>query len=373
VLDARRLLRGAQEPSHFGWSYGDRLLSGHMLSRRSAIAGIGAAFALAEPFRAVAADGPRKPPRLHPGDSVGLVAPAMFSDDLVEVEAVKSTISGMGLVPKVGRYVTARYGYLAGTDRQRAEDINAMYADDSVRAVFAVHGGWGSARLFPFLDWNLIRRNPKLLIGASDITALHLAFAARAGFPTIHAPNAANGWQKITWDGFWSLAFAAGTPTYRNPDMSGLDPLAQERWRTTTIRPGKAAGRLIGGNLSVLASLVGTPWLPSFEGAILFLEETGEAEYRIDRMMTQLALAGILGKAAGIVFGQCTRCTSGIPNYSGFTVPQILQQHLAPLGVPAFHGANIGHVANQLAMPVGVRAEIDAAEGTIRILEAAVA
>jgi muramoyltetrapeptide carboxypeptidase len=329
--------------------------------------------ALALPFTAAAADAPRKPPRLRRGDIVGLVAPAMFSDDALEVEAVNTILSAMGLVPKTGRYVTARYGYLAGTDRQRADDINAMYADEDVRAVFAVHGGWGSARLLPFLDWDVIRAHPKLLVGFSDVTALHLAFAARAGFPTIHAPNAANGWQQISWNSFWSLAFAADTPLFRNPDMGMLDPLAQERWRTTTIRPGKAVGRLVGGNLSVLASLVGTPWLPDFQGAILFLEETGEAEYRIDRLMTQLALAGILGKAAGIVFGQCTRCTAGTPNYSGFTVPQLLQQHLAPLGVPAFHGANIGHVANQLALPVGVRAEIDAAAGTIRILEAAVA
>jgi muramoyltetrapeptide carboxypeptidase len=297
----------------------------------------------------------------------------MFSDDLAEVEAVKATLAAMGLVAKAGRFVTARYGYLAGTDRQRADDINAMYADEGVRAVFAVHGGWGSARLFPYLDWELIRRNPKLLVGMSDITALHLAFAARTGFPTIHAPNAGNGWLDISLSSFTSLAFAGDTPLFRNPDANALDPPAQERWRTTTIRPGKASGRLLGGNLSVLASLVGTPWLPSFEGAILFIEETGEAEYRIDRMLTHLAEAGILGKAAGIVFGQCTRCTAGIPNYIGFTVPQILAQHLSPLNVPVFSGANIGHVANQLAIPVGVRAEIDAAAGTIRILEPAVA
>jgi muramoyltetrapeptide carboxypeptidase len=297
----------------------------------------------------------------------------MFSDDFAQIEQVKATIAGMGLVTKVAPHVTARYGYLAGNDRERAEDINAMYADPAVRAVFAIHGGWGSARLLPFLDWTVIRRNPKLLVGFSDITALHLAFAARAGFPTIHAPNAANGWQEMSWNSFWRLAFAAETPLFRNPDPAGLDPSAQERWRTTAIRPGKAAGTLVGGNLSVLSSLVGTPWLPPFDGAILFLEDTGEAEYRIDRMLTQLALAGILGKAAGIVFGQCTRCTSGTASYSGFTVPQLLDQHLAPLGVPAFHGADIGHVANQFAIPIGVRAEIDAAAGTIRILEAAVA
>jgi muramoyltetrapeptide carboxypeptidase len=343
-----------------------------MLSRRSALAGMGAAYAFA-PFVGAIAAAPQKPPRLRPGDTVGLVAPAMFADDAGEMEGIKSTIAAMGLVPKAGRYVTDRYGYLAGTDRQRAEDLNAMYADDSVRAIFAVHGGWGSARALPFLDWGLIRAHPKLLIGASDVTALHLAFAARAGFPTIHAPNAGNGWLDTTLSSFQSLAFAAETPTFRNPDANTLDPLAQDRWRISTIRSGRATGKLLGGNLSVLASLVGTPWLPDFAGAILFIEETGEAEYRIDRMMTQLALAGILGKAAGIVFGQCTRCTTGVANYSGFTVPQILRQHLEPLGVPAFHGANIGHVANQLSIPSGARAEIDAAAGTIRILEPIVA
>ncbi|MDT9600525.1 S66 peptidase family protein [Sphingosinicella rhizophila] len=344
-----------------------------MFSRRSAIAGICTLAGLALPSAVVARAAPPKSWRLRPGDTVGLIASAMFSDDLFEVEQIKSTIAAMGLVPRVGRHVTARYGYLAGTDRQRAQDVNDMYADKDVRAVFAVHGGWGSARLLPFLDWNMIRANPKLLIGFSDITALHLAFAARAGFPTIHGPNAANRWEEASWNSFWKLAFAAETPLFRNPETQGLDPLLQERWRTSTIRPGKAVGTLIGGNLSVLASLVGTPWLPDFEKKILFLEDSGEAEYRIDRMMTQLGQAGILGKVAGIVFGQCTRCAIGIPDYSGFTVPQLLHQHLAPLGVPVFHGANIGHVSNQLSLPVGVRAEIDAEAGTIRILEPAVA
>jgi muramoyltetrapeptide carboxypeptidase len=294
---------------------------------------------------------------------VGLIAPGMFSDDQLQVEQIKTTIAAMGLVPTAGRYLTARYGYLAGTDRQRAEDINAMYADPSVRALFAIHGGWGSARLLPYLDWNVIRANPKLLIGMSDVTALHLAFAARAGFPTIHGPNSAYSWQQISWDSFWRLAFAGETPTLGSAETRSV----------TTIRPGRAVGRLVGGNLSVLAALVGTPWLPDFSGAILFLEDTGEAEYRIDRMLTQLAQAGILGKVAGVVFGQCTRCSTGIADYIGFTVPQLLDQHLASLGVPAFHGANIGHVGNQLSVPVGARAEIDAAAGTIRILDPIVA
>jgi muramoyltetrapeptide carboxypeptidase len=334
-----------------------------MFNRRAALLNLGAlTAALALPTIPVAAvDAPRKPQRLRVGDTVGLIEPAAFSDDMSEIDAVRATIAGMGLVPKVGPHVTARYGYLAGTDEQRASDIHAMFADPSVRAIFTVRGGWGSARLLPLLDWDLIRANPKLLIGFSDVTALHLAFAARAGFPTIHGPNAANSWGRTSWESLWNLAFAGGTPTFPGPEAgAGL---------ITTVRAGTARGRLLGGNLSVLTALVGTPWLPAFDGAILFLEETGEAEYRIDRMMSQLALSGILSKVAGVVFGQCTRCGGGIPGYIGFTVPQILHDYLSPLGVPAFHGANIGHIANQLSLPVGVEVEIDAGSGSIRVLE----
>jgi muramoyltetrapeptide carboxypeptidase len=311
----------------------------------------------------------RKPPRLRAGDTVGLVEPAGFSDGAPQVEAVKATISAMGLVPKVGRFVGFRHGYLAGTDQQRAADLNEMFLDDEVRAIFAVRGGWGSARLLPLLDWKAIRANPKLLIGSSDITALHLAIAARAGFPTIHAPNAASSWHETSWNSLHSLAFGGATPTLGVPALPVASAPASPRLPVTTIRPGKARGRLLGGNLSVLTALAGTPWMPDFKDAILFLEDIGEAEYRIDRMMSQLALSGMLRKVSAVVFGQCTRCTSGVTDYIGFTVPQVLHNHLAGLGVPAFYGANIGHVANQLSLPVGARVEIDSNLGTIRVLE----
>lgn len=341
-----------------------------MHSRRSAIGSLGGLLAAAAFPVGAAAQSRGRPARLRPGDTVGLIEPAGFSDGEPQIEAVKFTVEGMGLVPKVGRHVGNRYGYLAGTDEDRAADINAMFADQTVRAVFAVRGGWGCARLLPFLDWDTIRANPKLLIGFSDVTALHLAFADRAGFATIHAPNLASSWQRISWESLWRLAFAGDTPTFAPPGLTDPDPVAQDRWRTAAIRPGKASGRLLGGNLSVLSALVGTPWLPDFDGAILFLEDVGEAEYRIDRMLSQLALAGVLGKVAGVVFGQCSRCSAGVPGYIGFSIPQILEQYFGRLGVPAFRGANIGHVANQLSLPVGARVEIDADAGSIRLLEA---
>ena len=344
-----------------------------MMDRRGLLAGMGGAVVAAgiPSVSAAAPAGLIRPPRLREGDVVGLVEPAGFTDDAFDLDLVKETIRAMGLRPKAAPHLVERYGYLAGKDADRAADVNAMYADPEVKAVFAVRGGWGCARMLPYLDFKTIRANPKLLTGFSDITALHLAFAARAGFTTIHGPNAASGWGKLSWDSFRAVAFDGATPTYVNP-VGAEDRLVPRSGRIRTFGGGKASGRLLGGNLTVLTALMGTPWLPDFTGAILFVEETNEAEYRIDRMLTQLSLAGILPKLAGFVFGQCTSCTATGVSYGGFTLSEVLQQHLAPLGIPAFQGALFGHIANQFSLPVGARAEIDADAGTIRLLEQAV-
>jgi muramoyltetrapeptide carboxypeptidase len=199
-----------------------------------------------------------------------------------------------------------------------------------------------------------------------------MAIAARAGLTTIHGPNAGGNWGKLSWDAFRAIAFEGETPTLRNPPADE-DRLVQRANRIQTFRGGKASGRLLGGNLTVLTALMGTPYLPDFTGALLFIEDVEEAEYRIDRMLTQLALGGVLARVAGVVFGQCTRCTASGPSYGGYTLGQVLDHHLTPLGVPAFTGLLIGHIADQFSLPVGTRAEMDADAGTIRLLEAAVA
>lgn len=346
------------------------------LDRRAALGGFGTALALTAPAGVVegarpSLPAPRKPPRLRAGDTVGLIEPAGFTDDAFDLALAGEAIAAMGLKPKYARHLLERHGYLAGKDADRAADINAMFADPQVRAVFAVRGGWGCARLLPHLDFATIRANPKLLIGFSDITALHLAFAAKAGFVTIHGPNAASSWGRLSWDWFRAVAFDGATPTYANPPGTE-DRLAQRAGRTRIFRSGTARGRLIGGNLTVLSTLMGTPWLPDFRGALLFLEDIGEAPYRIDRMLTQLALSGLLGQVAGVIFGQCTDCGAKGPSYGGFTLSEVLQQHLGSLGVPAFQGALFGHVANQFSLPEGIAAEMDADAGTIRLLEPAV-
>ncbi|MBW8754185.1 MAG: LD-carboxypeptidase [Sphingomonadales bacterium] len=342
-----------------------------MLDRRTAMGALGAAALTAGSGISAAASPTRKPPRLRAGDAVGLIEPAGFTVDAFDLQIVLETVRAMGLVPKPAPHVLKRYGYLAGTDQDRAADVNAMFADKEVRAIFAVRGGWGSARILPYLDFAAIRANPKLLVGFSDVTALHLALAARTDCPSIHGPNAASSWGALSWDSFRSIAFAGEMPTYRTPD-AGEDRLVQRKGRIRAFRPGKASGRLLGGNLSVLAALMGTPYLPDFSGAILFLEDVDEAEYRIDRMMTQLALGGVLGRVAGVVFGQCANCGTDDSPGIGFSLSEILDHHLAPLGVPAFQGALFGHIPNQFSLPVGIRAEIDADAGTIRMLEPAV-
>ena len=337
------------------------------LDRRMMLAGMGGALVAAKSPPSIMT----KPPRLRPGDTVGLIEPAGFTDDAFDLEIVRETIAAMGLKPKPARHLVARYGYLAGKDAERAADVNTMFADPEVRAIFAVRGGWGCARILPYLDFPMIRANPKLLVGFSDITALHLAFAARAGFTTIHGPNAASSWPQFSWDAFRAIAFDGATPTLLNPQAKE-DRLVPLTGRVRTFHGGRASGRLLGGNLTVLAAMMGTPWLPDFNGAILFLEDVDEAPYRIDRMLTQLALAGVLGRLSAVVFGQCTGCAPSGPSYGGFTLSEVLEQHLGPLGIPAFQGAAIGHIANQFSLPLGVSAEVDADAGSIRLLEPAV-
>lgn len=313
-----------------------------------------------------------KGPRLRPGDTVGLIEPASRSDETFDMVLVEEAVRAMGLVPKRGKNVMGQFGYLAGQDKDRASDLTAMFADKEVRAIFAVRGGWGSARLLPFVDWDVVRANPKFVLGFSDITALHMAIAAKGGAITLHGPNASSAWGKTSVESFRQVAWDAATPLYTNPATSE-DRLVQRRWRTQTLHPGKAQGRLLGGNLTVLTALAGTPYLPSFDGAILFLEDVGEAEYRIDRMLTQIDQAGVLSKLAGVVFGQCTDCKAPDGSTSPFTLADILQQHLGSLGVPAYQGAWFGHITDQFTLPVGALAEIDADAGTLRLLEPAVA
>jgi muramoyltetrapeptide carboxypeptidase len=313
-----------------------------------------------------------KPKRLQPGDTVGLVAPATAIFQDVEVDIARESLEGLGLKVKVGEHLRDKHGYLAGADKARAGDINKFFGDKDIAAVIPIRGGWGSARTLPYLDFDVIRRNPKVLVGYSDITALHNAIQAKTGLITFHGPNGSGRWDAFSLDLFKRVLFGGEAVAFGNPKTSSdRNVLTQVENRTRTIKPGKARGRLMGGNLTVLTAILGSAYVPNYDGAILFLEDVQENLYRVDRMFTSLKLAGVLDKVRGVIFGTCSQCGPGDGNYGSLTMEEILADHILPLGVPAWQGAMIGHDTPQWTVPFGLEVEIDAASATVTMTEAA--
>ncbi|MDZ7956886.1 MAG: LD-carboxypeptidase [Aulosira sp. DedQUE10] len=302
-----------------------------------------------------------KPPHLQIGDTVGLIAPASIVDSQ-DIETAQRNIADLSLKVKLGKHILDRYGYLAGKDRDRAFDLNSMFADPSVKAIIAMRGGWGCNRILPLLNYTNIRTHPKILMGYSDITSLLLAINARSQVITFHGPVATSTWNQFTVDYVKRILFNREAVTMQNPTTGEV--------QMQIIAPGKAKGKLLGGNLSVLSAMVGSLYLPSWHNSILFVEEIGEDIYRVDRMLTQLKNAGILNQIAGLIFAQCTNCSPG--DEPNFTLIQLLKDHILPLNIPAWYGSMIGHIKDKFTLPVGGQVEIDANAGTIQMLESAV-
>ena len=311
-----------------------------------------------------------KPHRLRRGDVVGLVDPASATWEPVDVEIVEESLAALGLKARRGRHLLDRRGYFAGNDADRARDLMAMFADPEVKAVHPVRGGWGSARLLRALDFEVIRRNPKILLGYSDITALLLPVHAQTGLVTFHGINSSSEWNPFNVGWFTRVLMDGEAVTFENVKDKG-DLLTQVEHRVQTITPGTARGRLLGGNLTVLTTIIGSGLLPAWDDCILFLEDVDEAPYRVDRMFTQLKLAGILDKARAVIWGTCSECEPG-EGYGSLTLTDVLGDHVKTLGVPAWQGAMIGHIDRQFVLPVGLEVEVDANAGTIRMLEPAV-
>ncbi len=334
-----------------------------------ALAGPQASLALQSTTSRAAATPPPllKPPRLRAGDRVGLYNPASAAFETEETDIVIDSLRALDLEPILAPNFHSRRGYLAGSDEQRASDLNHLFADPAVKGIFAF-GGWGSARLLNRIDYDLVASNPKVFVGFSDVTALLLALHARTGLVTFHGPV-----PRRQYNAEWlrQVAFEGERPVMSNPAEVKEGWLAQTDDRIKTIRPGRARGRLLGGNLTVLSAIVGSPYLPNWDGCLLFLEDVREAVYRVDRMLTQLKLAGILDQVAAFIFGNCSRCDSD-NSYGSLTLEEVLRDHAEPLEVPSWQGAQIGHIPEQFTLPLGVEAEVDATAGTIQLLEPAV-
>jgi muramoyltetrapeptide carboxypeptidase len=304
-----------------------------------------------------------KPPRLRPGDTAAVINPVSLPLSAEDVRVVCSALEALDLRVRCA----ARLGS-AASDEERARELLGVFADPSVKALVPVRGGWGSARLLPHLDYGLIRRNPKVVIGFSDVSALLLGIQARTGLVTFHGPMGISPFVPFTVAQLRRVLFdgaAARLGDSSEGEAAGPGP------RPEPIVPGRARGRLLGGNLTVVSSMVGSPYLDRGRDLILFLEEVREPISEVSRRLTQLELSGVLRRAHGLVFGDCTRCAPPMADES-LTLQRVLDEQIAPLGVPAWWGAPIGHTDRQLTLPIGVHAEIDASARTIQLLEPAV-
>lgn len=299
----------------------------------------------------------RKPKALRTGDAVAVVAPASPADPAA-VERGIARLEAMGLRVVRGRHLAARRGYLAGTDAERAGDLMAALTDPVVRAVFCVRGGYGTPRLLDRLDYAALAPHPKIVVGYSDVTALLLALHRRAGWVVFHGPLVAPDLGAPTPSAYTlehlRRALFLPAPLGRVEQAPGLPP-------PVVLRPGVAAGRLTGGNLSLVAATLGTSDEVRTRGRILFLEDVGEAPYRVDRLLTHLGNAGRLDGVAGIAYGEMEE-----------GILEVLAERLGGLGVPVLAGLAIGHGGHKATLPLGVRATLDASEGFLRVEEAAV-
>ena len=314
-----------------------------------------------------------KPPRLNKGDTIGLIAPASGVREQRTIREAKETWESLGFKVKTGRHIAGRYGYLAGKDNERVEDLHDMFADNEVKALVALRGGYGTIRILDMIDYDLIRKNPKIILGYSDITSLHIAIHQMAGLVTFHGPVAISSFTEYTQEYLFkalSAAQPAGLIAHPEPD-NALHPTAH----FATIHGGSCKGQLTGGNLSLIVASIGTPYEIDTKGKILFIEEVGEEPYAIDRMLTQLSQAGKLDQAAGIVLDRCSRCgvSDTKPAFQeSLGVEEVFVDRLSHLNIPVVLGFSIGHVANKPTLPLGVRATLNADARSLTIDESAV-
>lgn len=312
-----------------------------------------------------------KPPRLEPGSTLGIAAPASAPPDPDAIDKCVAAVEALGFKPKLARHARKRLGFLAGSDRERAADLMSLFCDRKVRGILCVRGGYGTSRLLPHLDFSAIRRHPKVLVGYSDITSLHCALLVNSGLVSFHGPMLNSDFiqnpPKFTRDSFLRTVSLGATGSIRDGCPKNLP---------VVLRGGRASGPLIGGNLTLLCATLGTPAQPSFKGAILFFEDLDEKPYRFDRMLTQLLNAGLLAQVAGIAIGINKDC--GDPKARASheyrqTLEDVFRERLLPLRVPIVLGLPFGHVPLNATLPVGVRALLDGRHADLLLEEPGVA
>ncbi|MFT3744752.1 MAG: LD-carboxypeptidase [Pyrinomonadaceae bacterium] len=342
------------------------------MNRRDLLKGAAALPLLGQTMVAKSGERPKliKPKRLSPGDAVGIIAPASAVSAETFDRAMKN-IEDLGFKPVAGKFARGSNGFLSGTDKERLSDLHWAFSDPQIKAVWCVRGGGGAPRLLGDIDYSLIRKNPKILIGFSDITALHLAIHQICGLVTFHGPVASSQYPDYTKG---NLLNVISKPV--SPYKIGVSEfnLAKESpyYKTEPINKGKARGRLIGGNLSLLSALAGTKYaLGDLKGKILFIEEVNEPPYRIDRMLTQLRQSADLRSVAGIALG-VFEDTSASAGKTAQPVLDVIKDRLGDLGKPLVYGLSFGHIRDNITLPYGIEAELDVDNASLTFLESAV-
>jgi len=311
----------------------------------------------------------QKPPALLVGDTIAFCAPSGFLDS-VRMSLAKTRLEEKGFYIIQEDFIYRRWGYLAGTDAQRASELMSYFKDKSVRAIFPGTGGYGSTRILSMLDYGIIKSNPKIFIGFSDITALHIAFNQLANLITFHTPNpmyglgSKKGLDPISELYFWSLLMNSDD-NYEIPfDLYG------DSLKVQTMVPGIASGKLVGGNLSLICSTMGSVYEAKTMGSILFIEDVGEAPYRIDRYLSELKLAGKLDLVNGIIIGRFSRRETEAPDRStDFQMHQVFQQYFSKMKVPVIFNFPSGHGSINVSLPLGCIVEINTDDETFKVLE----
>jgi muramoyltetrapeptide carboxypeptidase len=314
-----------------------------------------------------------KPPRLNAGDRVGIICPASAPPDPKAIDRGIAALEALGFATKLGKHARKRNGFLAGTDRDRTEDLMGMFSDQSVKAIICFRGGYGTARLLPLIDYSVIRRNPKIFIGYSDITSLHCAFWVKSRLVTFHGPMLNSDFIQDDMPDFTLKSFLR-TLTESTPPGSICQGYAKNK-TVKIVAGGTASGPLIGGNLSLLCATLGTPFQPSLRKAILFFEDLDETPYRLDRMLTHLLNANLLQEVAGVAIGINKDCHD--PNAKKTkeyrqTSEDVFRERLSPLGVPVVTGLPFGHIPVNATLPFGLSATLDARRGDLILDEPAV-
>lgn len=302
---------------------------------------------------------PILPAALKTGDKIAVIAPAGPLRDVKAADDFEKILRDMGFDVVMGENVKSKTGFFTASDTNRKKELETFFADDSVKAIIGIKGGWGCARLLPLLDYELIKSNPKILMGFSDITTLLNGITLKTGLVTFHGPVGSATWYDYSVSFIKSVLMKGELTQY----PSTVD--------FKTLTSGTAEGILFGGNLSVLSGVVGTGYFPDSEGKIIFLEDIEEEPFRIDRMLTHLKLAGIFEKVNGVIIGKCRKCEAEEPDFS-FTIDEVYADHFSKFHVPVYQGANIGHIRDKFTVPIGIKAKMDADKCSFELLEAAV-